>query len=193
MVYLSAPLALEIPLSDEQFFELCQKHKDLRLERNFQGAITIMPPTGGITSNRNADLIYQLMAWNRVKKLGKIFDSSGGFKLPNSANRSPDASFVTIKRWNQLSLKEQEKFVPLAPDFVIELKSISDKLLNLQEKMTEYKDNGVKLGWLINPDQKEVEIYRQGQTKEILISPLSLTGENTLPDFTLDLSTIWNG
>lgn len=193
MVYLSAPLALEIPLSDEQFFELCQKHKDLRLERNSQGAITIMPPTGAITGNRNADLIYQLMAWNRVKKLGKIFDSSTGFKLPNGANRSPDASFVTIERWNQLSLKEQEKFAPLAPDFVIELKSISDKLLNLQEKMTEYKDNGVKLGWLINPDKKEVEIYRQGQTKEILISPLSLTGENVLPDFTLDLSTIWHG
>ncbi|MBF2056921.1 MAG: Uma2 family endonuclease [Cyanobacterium sp. T60_A2020_053] len=192
MVYLSAPLALEIPLSDEQFFELCQKHKDLRFERNFQGDLIIMPPTGGITSNRNADLIYQLTAWNRVKKLGKIFDSSGGFKLPNGANRSPDASFVTIKRWNQLSLKEQEKFVPLAPDFVIELKSISDKLLNLQEKMAEYEDNGVKLGWLINPDKKEVEIYRQGQKKEVLMSPLSLSGEDVLPDFTLDLSTIWN-
>jgi len=191
MVYLSTPLELELQLTDEQFFELCHKHQDLRFERNAQGDLIIMPPTGGLTSNRNADLIYQLIAWNRQKKLGKIFDSSGGFKLPNGANRSPDASFITLEKWQNLTLEQQEKFLPLAPDFVIELKSPSDKLIDTQNKMKEYIENGVKLGWLINPEKKEVEIYRQGQEKEILDNPKTISGEDILPDFILDLSEIF--
>ncbi|WP_330204148.1 Uma2 family endonuclease [Cyanobacterium sp. Dongsha4] len=191
MVYLSTPLELELQLTDEQFFELCHKHKDLRFERNAQGDLIIMSPTGGLTGNRNADLIYQLIAWNRQKKLGKVFDSSTGFKLPNGSNRSPDASFITSKKWNNLTLEQQEKFLSLAPDFAIELKSPSDKLTNIQEKMQEYIDNGVKLGWLINPEKKEVEIYRQGQKKEVLNNPKILLGEDVLPDFVLDLTEIF--
>lgn len=191
MVYLSTPLQLELQLTDEQFFELCHKHRDLRFERNAKGDLIIMPPTGGLTSNRNADLIYQLTAWNREKNLGKVFDSSGGFKLPNGANRSPDASFLTLEKWNNLTLEDQEKFLPLAPDFVIELKSPSDKLIDIQKKMEEYMDNGVKLGWLINPDAKEVEIYRQGKVKEVLDNPKTISGEDVLPDFTLDLTDIF--
>ena len=191
MVYLSTPLELELQLTDEQFFELCHKHRDLRFERNAKGDLIIMPPTGGLTSNRNADLIYQLTAWNRQKKLGKVFDSSTGFKLPNGANRSPDASFITLEKWNNLTLQQQEKFLPLAPDFTIELKSPSDKLTNIQKKMEEYIDNGVKLGWLINPEKKEVEIYRQGQKKEVLDYPNTISGEDILPDFILDLTEIF--
>ncbi len=150
-----------------------------------------MPPTGGLTGNRNSDLNYQLTAWNRHKKWGKVFDSSTGFKLPNGANRSPDASFITLEKWHNLTLKQQEKFLPLAPDFLIELKSPSDKLTNIQKKKVEYIDNGVKLGWLINPDQKEVEIYRQGKEKEVLNNPQILSGEEILPEFSLDLTEIW--
>ena len=191
MVYLSTPLELELQLNDEQFFELCHKHKDLRFERNVQGDLIIMPPTGGLTGNRNSDINYQLNAWNRQKKLGKVFDSSTGFKLPNGANRSLDASFITLERWHSLTLEQQEKFLPLAPDFAIELKSPSDKLTDTQKKMEEYIDNGVKLGWLINPDKKKVEIYRQGQEKEVLNNPKNLSGEDILPDFTLDLTEIF--
>ncbi|WP_017292888.1 Uma2 family endonuclease [Geminocystis herdmanii] len=191
MVYLSTPLELELQLNDEQFFELCHKHKDLRFERNAQGDLIIMPPTGGLTGNRNADLTYQLIAWNRQKKLGKVFDSSTGFKLPNGANRSPDASFLTLEKWHNLTPSQQEKFLPLAPDFVIELKSPSDKLTDTQKKMEEYIDNGVKLGWLINPEQKEVEIYRQGQEKDVLNNPKIISGEDILPDFTLYLTEIF--
>ncbi|MGI0482701.1 Uma2 family endonuclease [Geminocystis sp. CENA526] len=191
MVYLSTPLELELQLNDEQFFEICHKHRDLRFERNAQGDLIIMPPTGGLTGNRNSDINYQLNAWNRQKKLGKVFDSSTGFKLPNGANRSPDASFITLEKWHSLTPSQQEKFLPLAPDFSIELKSPSDKLSDTQKKMQEYIDNGVKLGWLINPEKKEVEIYRQGQKKEILNNPKNLSGEDILPDFILDLSEIF--
>lgn len=192
MVYLSAPLELELQLTDEEFFELCHKHRDLQFERNAQGDLIIMPPTGGLTSNRNSDLNYQLNAWNRKKKLGKVFDSSGGFKLPNNADRSPDASFVTMEKWDSLTPQQQAKFLPLAPDFVIELASPSDKLSNIQAKMREYRDNGVKLGWLINPDNKSVEIYRINNEKvEILESPVNISGEDVLPDFVLDLTEIF--
>ncbi len=192
MVYLSAPLELELSLTEEDFFELCHKHPDLQFERNAQGDLIIMPPTGGLTSNRNADLIYQLIAWNRQKKLGKVFDSSGGFKLPNGADRAPDASFITLEKWNNLTAQQQEKFLPLAPDFVIELKSPSDKLKNTQGKMREYRENGVKLGWLINPTNKTVEIYRYNNEEvEILASPVNISGEDVLPDFVLDLTGIF--
>lgn len=191
MVYLSSPLELELPLTDEAFFELCQQHRDLKFERNAQGDLIIMSPTGGLTSKRNADLVYQLNAWNRQQKLGIIFDSSGGFKLANGANRSPDASFVTIERWNSLTPQQQEQFLPLCPDFVVELRSPSDKLTNIQAKMQEYLENGAKLGWLIDPSRKIVEIYRPNQPVEILESPVKVLGEDVLPDFSLDLTEIW--
>ncbi len=180
-----------IDLTDEQFFELCQANQNLRFERNSTGEIIIMPPVGGESSNRNAGLTAQLWIWNQKSKLGIVFDSSGGFKLPNGANRSPDASWVKLSRWNELSSEQKTKFLPLAPDFVIELLSPSDSLKTTQKKMEEYINNGVRLGWLINRKNRQVEIYRIGKEVEILDNPDSLSGEDVLPGFVLDLEMIW--
>ena len=179
-----------IELTDEQFFQLCQQNSDLRFERTASGELIIMPPTGGETSNRNADLTYQLQAWNRENKLGVVFDSSGGFKLPNGADRSPDASWIKRERWENLTPEKRQKFLPLCPDFVVELRSPSDSLKKLQEKMQEYMANNARLGWLIDPGNQRVEIYRQGQTVESLQSPATLSGEEVLPGFVLDLKGI---
>ncbi len=180
-----------IKLDEDQFYELCQSNPDVKFERNAKGELIIMSPTGGLTGKYNADIVTDLNLWNRQKKSGIVFDSSTGFKLPNGADRSPDAAWISLKRWNQLSLKQQEKFVPLCPDFVIELLSSSDRLKTLQDKMDEYKNNGTLLGWLINRKDKQVEIYRQGQPKEVLNQPSSLSGEDILPDFVLNLESIW--
>ncbi|MUG97885.1 Uma2 family endonuclease [Scytonema sp. UIC 10036] len=192
MAILSLPptLELQINLTDEQFFQLCQNNRDLRFERTANGELIIMPPTGGETSDRNADLTYQLRGWNRQSNLGKSFDSSGGFKLPNGADRSPDASWIKIERWAALTVEEREKFLPLCPDFVVELRSPSDSLEKLQAKMQEYIDNGARLGWLIDPKRKVVEIYRPNQKVEVRPSPTTLSGEDVLPGFVLDLSPI---
>ena len=190
-VSLPATLELNIDLTDEQFFQLCQQNRDLRFERTARGELIIMPPTGSETSDRNADLTYQLRAWSRQNQLGKSFDSSGGFKLPNGAERSPDASWVTMERWNALTQAEKARFAPLCPDFVVELMSPSDSLEKTRDKMKEYMDNGAKLGWLINRQQQQVEIYRFHQEIEILQNPQTLSGESTLPGFVLDLSPIW--
>ncbi len=180
-----------LKLTDDQFFQLCQDNRDLRFERNSNGDIVIMPPTGGETGNRNSAITYQLYAWNLQNKLGVTFDSSTGFKLPNGADRSPDASWIPLKKCNNLTPQQRQKFLPLSPDFVIELRSSSDNLKTLQNKMKEYLDNGTKLGWLINPQDKQVEIYRQGKEVEILEHSTTLSGEDVLPDFVLDLEAIW--
>ncbi|MBD2603190.1 Uma2 family endonuclease [Scytonema hofmannii FACHB-248] len=178
-------------LTDEQFFQLCQVNENLRFERTATGELIIMSPTGGETSNRNAGLTAQIWIWNEQNKLGKVFDSSGGFKLPNGADRSPDASWVKLERWNALTQKQQTRFLPLCPDFVVELLSPSDSLRDTQEKMREYRDNGARLGWLINRKSRQVEIYRIGQEVEVLESPVSLSGEDILPGFVLNLEAIW--
>jgi len=180
-----------IKLTDEQFYQLCQDNETLRFERNSKGELIIMPPTGGETSNRNAGLTAQIWVWNEQTQLGKVFDSSGGFKLPNGADRSPDASWVKLERWNALTPEQKTKFAPLCPDFVVELLSPSDSLKDTQEKMKEYRDNGARLGWLINRKSRQVEIYRQGQDVEVLESPASLSGEDVLPGFVLNLEPIW--
>ncbi|MDJ0579159.1 Uma2 family endonuclease [Crocosphaera sp.] len=180
-----------LQMTDEQFFQLCQDNRDLRFERNSNGDILIMPPTGGETSNKNSSINYQLYAWNLQNKLGITFDSSTGFKLPNKADRSPDASWIPLEKWNNLTPQQRQKFLPLCPDFVIELRSPSDSLKTLQNKMKEYLENGTKLGWLISPKTKQVEIYRQGKEVEILDNPKTLSGEDILPDFVLDLELIW--
>ena len=180
-----------INLTDEQFFKLCQNNPDLRFERSASGELIIMPPTGGITGDRNADLTYQLRSWNRKNKLGKTFDSSTGFKLPNGANRSPDASWVKMERWNALTEDEQEKYIPLCPDFVVELMSPSDTIEKTRAKMKEYMDSGASLGWLINRKQQQIEIYRPNQEVEILNFPQTVSGEDVLPGFVLDLTEIW--
>lgn len=181
---------LTIQLTDEQFFQLCQNNRDLRFERSASGDLTIMPPTGSETGNRNIDLSYQLQSWSRQNNLGLAFDSSTGFKLPNGANRSPDAAWVSHQRWEVLTTEEKEKFAPLSPDFVVELRSKTDSLSKLQVKMQEYIENGTKLAWLLDRQNQRVEIYRPNQVVEIIPSPQFLSGENILPGFVLDLKNI---
>ncbi|MEM9926888.1 MAG: Uma2 family endonuclease [Cyanobacteria bacterium P01_D01_bin.50] len=180
-----------IDLTDEQFYQLCQANQNLRFERNSTGEIIIMPPVGGESSNRNAGLTAQLWIWNQKNKLGIVFDSFGGFKLPNGADRSPDTSWVKLERWNALTSEQKTKFLPLSPDFVIELLSPSDSLKTTQKKMEEYINNGVRLGWLINRKSRQVQIYRIGKEVEILDNPNSLSGEDVLQNFVLDLEMIW--
>ena len=150
-----------------------------------------MPPTGGETGNRNARLTQQLMNWTDQDGTGIAFDSSTGFKLPNGANRSPDGAWIPLYSWQELTQKQKEKFIPLCPNFVIELRSPTDKLIDVQNKMQEYLDNGTELGWLINPQDQQVEIYRQNQGIEVLDQPDFLSGEEVLPNFQLDLRAIW--
>ena len=180
-----------LKLTDEQYYQLCADNRDLSFERNAQGDLLIMPPTGGETGNINAGIIAQLWIWNNQNNLGKVFDSSTGFKLPNGANRSPDASWIPLAKWNGLTEQQKQRFLPLCPDFAIELLSPSDKLAKTQSKMQEYLDNGMLLGWLINRQQKQVEIYRQGKNVEILNTPDSLSGEEILSGFMLDLQPVW--
>ena len=180
-----------LQMTDEQFFQLCQDNRDLRFERNSNGDILIMPPTGGETGYRNLKIIQKLANWTDTNQRGIAFDSSTGFKLSNGSDRSPDASWIPLEKWNNLTPQQRQKFLPLCPDFVIELRSPSDSLKTLQNKMKEYLENGTKLGWLINPKAKQVEIYRQGKEVEILDNPTTLSGEDILPNFVLDLESIW--
>jgi Uma2 family endonuclease len=181
-----------IKLTSEQFYQLCEENPDLKLERNANGELIVMPPTGGETGKRNLTAGAQLWTWNEQTELGEAFDSSTGFTLPNKADRSPDVSWVEKSRWSALTPEQKDKFIPLCPDFVIELLSPSDSLKKTQEKMQEYMENGCRLGWLINRKKREVEIYRPGQDVEVLQSPLTLSGENVLPGFILNLQKIWN-
>ncbi len=178
-------------VTHEQFLEIAAVNRDLRLERTATGELIIMAPTGSETGNRNLDIEGQLWLWNRQTKLGVAFNSSSGFKLPNGADRSPDASWVKLERWQTLTPKEQEGFAPLCPDFVVELRSKSDNMEPLREKMREYIANGARLGWLIDRKNQKVEIYRQNQDVEILDNPRTLSGEDVLPGFILDLTDVW--
>ncbi len=181
-----------IKLTSQQFYQLCEENPDLKLERNANGELIVMPPTGGETGKTNSKFNLQIGLWNEQTELGEVFDSSTGFTLPNKADRSPDVSWVEKSRWSALTPEQREKFIPLCPDFVIELVSPSDSLKKTQEKMQEYMENGCRLGWLINRKKREVEIYRPGQDVEVLQSPLTLSGENVLPGFVLNLQKIWN-
>ncbi|MBD2099651.1 Uma2 family endonuclease [Leptolyngbya sp. FACHB-261] len=187
-------LLLNIPpdlkLTDEQFYHLCLANRDLRLERTAQGELIIMPPTGGESGLRNADLNFQLSLWNRQTQLGFVFDSSTAFKLPNGADRSPDAAWIQREQWEALAPAQWAKFPPLCPDFVVELCSPTDVLRNLRSKMEEYIANGTRLGWLIDLQNQQVEIYRPRQDVEILQAPKTLSGEDVLPEFVLDLNQI---
>jgi Uma2 family endonuclease len=189
-------ITLQIPKSlkftDDEFVEIVAANKDLRLELSAKGELSIMSPTGGETGNRNFEMCLDLGYWNRQNGLGKAFDSSTGFKLPNGATRSPDVSWIKIERWNALTPEQRKRFLPLCPDFVIELVSESDDLADTQAKMREYIANGLRLGWLINPKSQQVEIYRQNQEIEVLESPTSLSGEDVLLGFILDLQPIFS-
>ena len=176
-----------VGLTDEQFYRLCQMNRDWQFERNARGELIIMPPVGGVSGNREADLITEVSLWNRQTKLGKVFSSSTIFRLPKGGDRSPDVAWVKLERWQNLTEEEQEKFPPICPDFVIELRSRTDSLKSLQEKMQEYLNSGLLLGWLINPQDEQVEIYRYDSDVEIVDFPVTLSGENILPKFSLDL------
>lgn len=180
-----------LKLSDDQFYQLCRDNPDVKFERNVFGELIIMSPTGGETGKCNASMTADFIIWNRQTKLGEVFDSSTCFKLPNGSDRSPDVSWIKLERWNALTSEQREKFPPIAPDFVLELMSPSDSLSETQAKMQEYMNAGVKLGWLIDRKTRRVEIYRQGQQKEVLESPTSLSGEDILPGFVLDLLFVW--
>jgi Uma2 family endonuclease len=189
MTALILNLSPTIELTDEQFFQLCQNNQDLRIERTAQGELIIMPPTGWGSGNRNGRLTQRLFNWIDADGTGVGFDSSTGYKLPNGANRSPDASWISRERLEALN-PNPARFMPMSPDFVVELRSATDGLRATQQKMQEYLDCGVRLGWLIDPQNQQVEIYRLGQNVEVLKSPSSLSGEDVLPGFVLDLTGI---
>lgn len=178
-------------ISDRALEQLCRENPDLRFETDRYGKLIVMSPTGSQSGKRNSSLLAQVWNWNNQSKLGEVFDSSTGFKLSNSATRSPDVSWITIERWNSLSDKQKRGFAPIDPDFIIELMSPTDDLSTTQQKMNEYMNCGVKLGWLINPDEKKVEIYRSNKDKETLNNPSSLSGEDILPGLTVDLTNIF--
>jgi Uma2 family endonuclease len=193
---LSSPIVLRMPpelqMTEKQFFEFCQINRDLRIERNQFGEISIMPPTGSETGNRENNILGQLWVWSEQDGTGIAFSSSTGFKLSTGAERSPDASWMKLERWNALSPEQQQRFAPICPDFVIELRSPSDNLKPLQEKMEEYmREPGTQLGWLIDRKHRQVYIYRPGQAAECLDNPPSVSGDPVLPGFFLNMNKIW--
>jgi Uma2 family endonuclease len=180
-----------VNLTDEQFYQLCQDNEDLRLELTAQGELIIMPPTGGTTGVRNASINYQLTGWALRDGTGLSFDSSTMFSLPNGAKRSPDGAWVSQVRWDKLTQGERESFVPLCPDFVVELRSRTDSLKFLQDKMEEYIANGALLGFLIDPKSKQVYVFRPNRSFERFDDPQTVSGDPELPGFVMDLTEIW--
>jgi Uma2 family endonuclease len=179
-------------MTAEEFFAFCQQNRDLRIERTANGEIVIMPPAGGETGSRNAKLAVLLGVWAMQDGRGVAFDSSTGFDLPNGATRSPDAAWVLRERLGKLTPQQKRKFLPLCPDFVVELQSPSDTLDDLQQKMQEYIGNGTRLGWLLAPDTKTVYIYEHGAPLVQLEAPTQITGDPLLPGFVLNLVEIWD-
>ncbi|WP_373540155.1 Uma2 family endonuclease [Chamaesiphon sp.] len=183
--------SITLRVTPEEFEKLCQDNRDRSFELTASGELIVMPPVGGESGNSELELGGELFVWNRQTRLGKIFSSSTVFVLPNGAQRSPDAAWVELPRWETLTPEQRTKFPPLAPDFVIELQSATDRLPPLQEKMEEYRSNGVRLGLLINPKNKQVEIYRPGQELEIRVSPTEIDCSEVMPGFILSMSEIW--
>ncbi len=193
---LSSPLRLQFPpsmqMTEEQFYDFCQVNRDLRIERNRFGEISIMSPTGSESGNREVNILGPLWVWSEQDGTGIAFSSSAGFKLSTGADRAPDAAWIKLERWNALSPEQQQRFAPICPDFVVELRSPSDNLKSLQEKMQEYMDEeGIQLGWLIDRKNRKVYIYRPGVLVECLDNPVSVSGESVLPGFILNLAKIW--
>ena len=193
----SAALAVNIPptltliVTREQFVELAIANRELQLERTATGELIVNPPTGGETGKSNLSIAARVWLWNYQTTLGVAFDSSTGFHLPNGADRSPDVSWVRQERWDALTPEQRKGFIPLSPDFVVELRSESDNMKPLRDKMKEYMENQVRLGWLIDRKNRKVEIYRLNQEVEVLDNPVTLSGEGVLPGFVLDLREVW--
>lgn len=175
----------QVRFTADQFEQLCLTNPDLKLERDRQGRLRVMAPVGGESGRREANYIVELGIWNRQTRQGVVFSSSTLFRLPQGGDRSPDAAWVEQSRWEALTPEQQRRFPPIAPDFVLELRSSSDRLTELQDKMQEYQQSGVRLGWLINPQDQQVEIYRLGQEVEVRGLPTVLLGEGVLPGFEL--------
>src|SRR5258707_5591550 len=190
MVVDFSPLATKV--SDEEFAELCRLNPELQFERTSEGELVIMAPTGGKTGRRNAKLMIAFGLWAERDGTGQAFDSSTLFSLPNNARRSPDLSWVRNERWNALTAQEQDEFPPLCPDFVVELRSRTDRLITQQEKMDEYIANGAQLGWLIDPLERKVHIYRADASIEVLDDPQTVSGEPLLKGFVLDVRSLWD-
>jgi Uma2 family endonuclease len=197
----SAPpvyLPKSFTITDDQFWELSRTNPELRLERTASGELIVMPPTGSEGGSHNAEVTTDIVIWNRKTQLGKVFDSSTGFKLPNGATRAPDTAWIANERWNALTPAQRKRFAPICPDFVLELASESDDVETLRQKMQEYIENGCRLGWLIIPAAQQAEIYRGDSSAprvrpvEVLQSPASLSGEDVLPGFILNLAAILN-
>ena len=179
------------PLSDDEFFDFCQKFSIERIEQTAEGEIIIMPPTGFETGDSNSELNMQLRIWTKKDGRGRTTDSNGGYILPNGAKRAPDAAWILKTRVDQIPKKKRQKFLPMCPDFVVELTSPSDNLTDVQEKMREYVENGARLGWLIHSKTKQIFVYRPESAVEILDNPEKVSGEPLLPGFELDLREIW--
>jgi len=192
----SASLVLKLrpvfDLTDDEFFAICQLNRELALERTATGGLMIMSPVGGETGSRNSRLNARLYIWTIQDATGVSFDSSTGFNLPNGATRSPDAAWVRRVRLVHLTQEEKRKFLPLCPDFVVELRSPSDQLSSIQAKMREYIDNGAQLGWLLDPTELKVHIYRPATAPVILTNPSSVLGDPELPGFILKMAEIWH-
>jgi Uma2 family endonuclease len=193
---LSQPIVLRIPpelqMTDEQFFEFCQINRDLQIERNKLGELLIMTPTASDTGYREGNIFGPLWVWSKKDGTGIVFTSSTGFTLSTGAERSPDASWIKKERWDSLSPAQQQKFAPICPDFVVELRSGSDNLKPLQEKMAEYmREPGVQLGWLIDRKNRKVYIYRPAEETQCLDNPATVSGDPILPGFVLDMGEVW--
>jgi len=179
-------------MTEDEFYEFCQLNRDLRLELTSEGDLIIMPPTGSKSGRRNSKLNLRLAGWAEQDGMGQAFDSSTGFALPNGAKRSPDFAWITNERWNALTEAEQEKFAPLCPDFVVELRSHTDSLKILRRKMEEYIANGAQLGWLIDPLERRVHVYRPQTSVQELDSPQTISGDPVLRGLALNLEEIWD-
>jgi Uma2 family endonuclease len=189
---LELPRTLKLHVTQEQFEALAASNRDLQLERTAKGELIVNPPTGWESGKRNSRITGQLDRWDEENEnLGQAFDSSTAFILPNGANRAPDASWISQERWDALTEEQKGTFANICPDFVVELRSVSDTLKSLQEKMQEYMENGAKLGWLIDPKNRTVEVYRVGLEVEVLSDPTELSGEEVLPGFVLNLRRVW--
>ncbi|MEG4272338.1 MULTISPECIES: Uma2 family endonuclease [unclassified Microcoleus] len=193
---LSSPIVLQMPpelqMTDDEFFNFCQINRNLRIERSQRGEILLLTLVGGISSNRNAILSGELGIWTKGDGTGIAFASCTGFTLSIGSVRSPDASWIKLERWNTLSKAQQEKFAPICPDFVVELRPDFEDLEPLQEKMQEYmREPGVQLGWLIDRKNRRVYIYRPGLAEECLENPATVSGDPVLPGFVLHMSKIW--
>jgi Uma2 family endonuclease len=192
LLTMTIPSAIALKVTPEQFELLALANRDLRLERTMQGELIVNPPTGWETGERNWQISGELYLWWRNSgEPGKAFDSSSGFILPNGATRSPDASWVSQERWDRLTPEQKGTFAMICPDFVVELRSASDSIQPLREKMQEYLDNGARLGWLMNPVDRQVEIYRVGKQVEVLENPVELSGEDVLLGFALTMQRVW--